>query len=587
MSAPSAGSMPGLAACDSGDLAREVHDLARRVAAIEQRLAPNGAQTAAIPATPATAAPSAAPQLRVTANVFPLIGKALLGIAGAYVLRALTELGVLSPAAGVTAGLIYALACLWVAARLTVSGTVASTVAALTSVAIMAPLLWEAVTRLNAISAWAASAVLAGFTLIGFALSWSRRLTVVPAIASAGAALVAMALLLATHDLLPFALALLVIAAAEEFEACRGRQMGSRWAAALLADLAVLLLSWVLTRPEGLPEGYVAAPAAAAIAAQISLIAIYGVSAAIRTLVQLRTFSGMETAQTGAALAIGIGGIARMGAGHSTGMLLLGLSALAAGVGSYVVSFVIAAPRSNWNFRAWATFGLFLVLYGTWLPFAGAALWILWCACAAACCWTARIARKPTLGLHGALCLLLATTVSGAAAEASSQLFGAAGARFQWLVAAVVLASALLSWIAIDGSPAGETAHWRRQFSFFAVSAVISFLIAGVAVRSLAGILKAWHEAYRVPADTLATVVLTVICVALAGAAVRSGRRELAWVVYAGMIMTAWKLASCDFPREHNLTLVVSLLFYGCALMVIPPILQRRRAASSTATAAG
>ena len=41
----------------------------------------------------------------------------LVAIAGAYVLRALTEWGVLPAAAGVAIGLLYAVIWLWVAAR--------------------------------------------------------------------------------------------------------------------------------------------------------------------------------------------------------------------------------------------------------------------------------------------------------------------------------------------------------------------------------------------------------------------------------------------------------------------------------------
>ena len=77
------------------------------------------------------------------------------------------------------------------------------------------------------------------------------------------------------------------------------------------------------------------------------------------------------------------------------------------------------------------------------------------------------------------------------------------------------------------------------------------------------------------------------ICV-LAWAGVQWQRKELVWVVYGIMIVAAWKLATRDFPQEHNLSLVISLLCYGGALMILPRIVQRRPRAnqSRSATAA-
>src|ERR1039458_2283006 len=124
MSAPSAKSGPAFSGSpqESGDLSElilQVQDLRQRVLNLEARLA----STAAAPDVPAAApevsvlAPSLPAWFGLPPNTVPVLGRMLVAIAGAYVLRALTDWGVLPAAAGVAIGLIYGLIWLWVAAR--------------------------------------------------------------------------------------------------------------------------------------------------------------------------------------------------------------------------------------------------------------------------------------------------------------------------------------------------------------------------------------------------------------------------------------------------------------------------------------
>ena len=87
------------------------------------------------------------------------------------------------------------------------------------------------------------------------------------------------------------------------------------------------------------------------------------------------------------------------------------------------------------------------------------------------------------------------------------------------------------------------------------------------------GVARGW--AGRIPVDTLATVVLTTFSVALAWASTHWSKRELAWLVYGFMGLGAWKLAIRDFANERSLALVISLLFYGGALILLPRMLRK------------
>ena len=98
---------------DMEALERDLRDLAQRVSQIERQL---GADAPAPAAAVATDQPAAA-ALPETAALLPALGRALLGLAGAYLLRAFTESSVLPAAAGVTLGIVYALAWLVWAAR--------------------------------------------------------------------------------------------------------------------------------------------------------------------------------------------------------------------------------------------------------------------------------------------------------------------------------------------------------------------------------------------------------------------------------------------------------------------------------------
>lgn len=184
---------------------------------------------------------------------------------------------------------------------------------------------------------------------------------------------------------------------------------------------------------------------------------------------------------------------------------------------------------------------------------------------------------RPTLGLHGAVYLLLAAAFSGAIGQPLSQMFGAGSAPLQWLVSAGVPAAALISWIAVSRTHPGDGAHWRNPASSLALAAAIAWILAGAAAHLL---VEAWRSiagagAGNIPSDTLATVVLTGLAISVGLAEARWHRREFVWLVYGLMALGAWKLVTRDLMNERNLTLVVSLLCYGGALMLLPGILRR------------
>jgi hypothetical protein len=203
-----------------------------------------------------------------------------------------------------------------------------------------------------------------------------------------------------------------------------------------------------------------------------------------------------------------------------------------------------------------------------------------------ACCWTARAWRLPTLGLHGAVFLSVGSAAAGGTGLSLIVLFGMGTGLVPWLASIAVLLTAAVCWVAIAGISADGAGKWRSQISSLAITAHIVWIVAGVAVYTLLVMWRAIAGASgvnSVPADTLGTVVITALSLVLSWAGTRWGRRELVWLLCGLMLLGAWTLAIRDFPNEHNIALVVSLLCYGGALILLPRMLRRGKQQSSEA----
>jgi hypothetical protein len=546
-------------------LEAEVRDLAARVAYLEHALG-IAAQIKDSPA-PVRAATVRERSLETTA-LLPVLGRALLGLAGAYLLRAVTESGNLAPKVGVAVGLLYAILWLVWAARTPASRRLEAALHSLTSVLVLAPLLWEAATRFHAVSTWAAGAILLFFTVFGLAISWQKDLLIVATIATLAGLGTAAALLLATHDVLPFTFVFLAIAAAVEASACLDHWLSERWLAATAADLSVLLATWLVTNPRGLPPAYAPIPHVWLMAAQVALLAIYLSSTIIRTLLRGVTFTNFETAQCALAFLISVWG----GLGPAMAMVTLGC-----GAACYVVSFVMLdRPGSRGrNFYTYSTFGILLVIAGSRILLAGSVADAVWSLLAVACVWAGASFGRQTLQVHGGVYLLLALVTSGALAQAAVFLVGTAswpGANDAALVGGIA-AAGVCYWLVGQASRPVSGPVTR-----FCAAATLACLLAGIA----AGLLTAaYHEAFGQSASqaycgTLRTTVVAVSALLLAWAGSRWDNLELSRLIYPAMALGAYRLLTDDLHQDRKAALFLSLLVYGSALIALPRLKKSR-----------
>ena len=552
------------------ELSRQICELEQRVSSLERRIAASTHESAATLETLAATPEIELPGFEWTASVVALAGKALLGIAGAYLLRALTEVGVLPRTVGVQAGLAYSVVWLYLAARATEQRKAATAFNALTSVLILGPLLWEANIRFQVISTWSEAAVLVAFSATALVLAWRTRNLIPPRIAIIACALFAATMLVATHDLLPFTLALLAIAAIVELAACCDRDLNERWFVAGLACLSVLLLNFIVTRPGGIPEGYAPIPLRSALIIQGLLIAIYTASTLVRTFLQHRPFTIFETLLAIAVFLIGVGGALQVSRQDLTALMVVALFALMAGAACYAISFGVLAREGdrNRNFYIYATFAMLLVIAGSRVMLSGSALPGVYLVLALASCWAGLLAEQHILQLHGGIYLLLMMS-SGLGAQSLGQFFGAAAESYPFTTAALAIAVTLLSYVALVRSKISRWDHW---FAALVITASLLCMTAGLAVRTL---ILVWPTK-PAPVATLGTGVLTLLAAVLAWIGQRQSRSELIWLMCAFMAVAAYKLLSQDFRQERTLPLVVSLLLYGGTLMLLPRILRKK-----------
>ena len=543
-------------------------ELDRRIARLE-RLAGLDAQGTQAPVHALPPIPAPMASVNPTA-LLPVLGRALLGLAGAYLLRALTESDTMPPLAGVVAGILYAIFWLVWAARTAPANRLETALHSLTSVLVLCPLLWEATLHFHAISTWTAAAVLLFFAVFGLAVSWRKNLKTVATIVTLAGLATAAGLLVATRDVVPFTLVLLGIAAAVETSACLDHWLSERWLAALAADLAVLLATWLVTREHGLPEGYAAISYGWLLGTQVALLGTYLASTIVRTLLLRCNFTWFETAQCAAAFLIAVGGGLRLSnEAHS-----IAVFALACAAACYVVSFALLDRGGSHgrNFYTYSTFGILLVLAGSRILLEGVTASMVWSALALGCIWAGTIFGRLTLQVHGGIYLLLALAGTGALKQATAMVLGSAhwSSESPAAIGAGLVTAALCYLLAARDRGAGGSAG--IQIFRLAVAGTFVWLLAAAASGALTA---GYHATFGLLAShpycaTLRTSVLAAIALLLAWAGARWQRVEMSRLIYPAMILGAYRLVMVDLGQDNKPALFLSLLAYGGALMALP-----------------
>jgi hypothetical protein len=549
-------------------LALELEEVRRRIGALAaDRAAAPGPQPAA-PSHPPEPAGSAAPAAPRGGELLPVLGRAFLVLGGAFLVRAFTEAGALSPAVGVACGLAYALGFVAWGQHAARHGRPRQGLAdGIAAALVVFPLLWEAVRRFGVLDgegsalalAVAAHALLAAAVVAGLpALAW---------VAAVGAVATAFALFTATHALVPLTLAVLLLAFTTRALARARAWAGLGWPA--LGGAALLVVSGVAVaaNARGIPAVFGPLRPAHVMALALALpVAVMCASAVPRRDRGQMPVSGVVQV----AVAVSVGYAAALRVASAAGLAQEPLAAFGlAGAAAALAWGESRRARQPVHADASALVALAVGLYATTLLLGPTGRVIAWSLAGAALCATL---RSTVMGWTGAVLLAAAGAQAGVPAALARGLAGrvpveGAGAL---ALAAVVLVAALCARAAL--APGGEEAALLRD-------ALAILALAPLALLALSAATAVTEDVAR--RTTAATAVLAATAFALA-ALERAGRPfGPRWIAYAALVLGGLKLVVSDLPRGTPATLFVAFALYGAALIVTSRLMRRPAARPS------
>jgi hypothetical protein len=547
-------------------LSERITELERRISVLEHpsELSSPWAKAAVPPLEPYPTLNGSAAELQGQPSILAVLGTAVLGIAGAYVLRAVAESRVLGSWIPVTVALLYAAAWLIWAAQPRVANGIARNCYAITSALILAPLLWETTVRFQMFAPPVVAGMLVVFAALATALAWRTKHSAIAWTGVLTAVITGLILIVATRALLPFSVSLLAMAPLIELTGIRGRWAGLRPIVAAAVDFAVLLVVLILGDTAAIPSDYHAVRPASIVAVVGVLFAIYVGSVSIRSLIFRLKIGIFEMSQVAATVLLASWAVLRVTNG--AGRTALGAAFLVAGAAGYLVSFgVLAQHRERPNFYFYSTCGVVFVIIASFLALPSAPLVISLSSAALVATALGVYSRSPALDLHGVAYLAGAVTASGLLDYAGRALAGDYPGFPRLLP--ILAALAALACAATISRCRGEHLGGRTLRLLPAILAV--YAIAALAVAALVWLVAHGSVPTRPQLAVIRTMVTSAAALVLVLIGARWHRRELVWIAYAAVVFGSLKLAFEDLRFGTSQSLAVSLLFYGAVLILI------------------
>ncbi len=291
-----------------------LEELERKVYALEHPWEKTAAAIAEAPAAVAAHAQAAEEQGAALGGFsFPVLGKAMLGIAGAYLLRALEESGLVSRTAVAVMAIVYSLLWLAGAARSSSARWFNRIAYSCTSALVLAPMLWEVTLRFHALPAAASAAALGIFVCAATALAWRRNYGSIVWVANLGAVAVALPLSVASHQIPAFLSVLLLMVLLAEIAEAREGHASALPMAALAAAAGIWGEIFIYSGPPDTHAEYPALNAFQLIAPGIALFLIIGAGTIYKTAIKGKRITVFETILTMIAFLLAAAGILDFG----------------------------------------------------------------------------------------------------------------------------------------------------------------------------------------------------------------------------------------------------------------------------------
>ncbi len=557
-------------------LAARVTELERRLTALElgnsALIQESISSTIAAGATDASATVLKAPQ---TVSPVAIVGRSLLGLAGAYLLRATFESGVAPRPAIVGLALLFAWGWLFLSARAAKRSATAGALYGITSALIIFPMLWENTVRFKFLPAMVTAAVLVAWFFSALLLVRKPAPAITLWVAALSVPASALALFVAMRDPFPFTMALIVSAALTEYVACRDWWPHLRIAMEAPLDLVLCVLALLATRPGGFPEEYKAVTIPGLLVLFTVPLLISVSTIAYRTILLHKQSGAWDMVQACVTFALALWAVFQFAG--STGISIFGSFGFLAAAICYLEAFLNTRIRSdprNFSFyNVWAG-ALFLISSYLVMPLSVATP----CLTLSIIVASALALRTGCLafGLHGIVWLVAVESSSGLLAYAA-RLFAGSYPGFApplaWMVAiSGVICALIFLHPALD----------RRGIALLRFFSVANAALL-VGAFGIAGAVMAARDGNSPSAPRLAvirTVVICVVTLALALVGSRRNRRELIWVAYLTIGLGTLKLLLEDLRRGSSISFALSLLAFGVLLAIIPRLMRKSELAA-------
>lgn len=550
--------------------------LERRVAALEGRAADQGSVAPEVESEVTAPVAAATPGRLDLGTALTLMGRTLVVLAGAYLLRALTDSGTLTPASGVVTGIAYALTWIVMADRAGARGRRASAAFhGLAFVLIGFPLLLEATTRFSFLSHEISAAALVGFGAVALGVAWRQRLPGLAWVTTLGALLTTIVLMILTGHVGPYAVYLVLLGVATLWIGYVLDWLTLRWPVALVTDLVVFVLTLRGISPRSLDSP------AMALFVQVLLLTLYLGSFAARTLFRNRDIIPFEIAQSVAALIVGLGGAAFVTRWTGVGAVPLGLVAFILGLSGYgvAIAFVERRQRNRRNFHFYAAVAFLFTMTGSGLMSSGEGTGLAWAGLTLAAAVASLRLQSLTLRSHAAAYAVGAAVASGLLAHVAHGL--GLPLPLPWPPVSIAMLAVLTTvlactWLLVTTGPG----PYPRGYSRIPGLLLLILSVGGVLGVALAWLAPALAGPSEAPAAaglvaTLRTALLVVATLALAFAARSPSGVEAGWLVYPLLVVTGVKFLFEDFRLSRPATLFVAFALYGVALILAPRLRRR------------
>jgi len=559
------------------ELVQRLESLETRLGAIERYLGIE--RQAAVPeTTPVAPARTAKPAATAVTDTLPLLGRTLLVLGGAFVLRAVTEAELIHPATGAALGIVYAVVWLALADRAAARDSRRSAIWHGIAAGVIAyPLLWEATVEFGFLDPLSACVALTAISAIGLGVAWRHDLRALGWIVTVAAIGAAFGLAVATKLLVLFAAFLLLLGIATLALGYARGWHGPGWLAALAVNgMAGLITAVALQVDPEQAAGMFGTPAALSL--QLALAVAYLGCLGAHTLTSHTRLGTAEMIQGVGAIAVGLGGAIALVARSGSGGLALGLATgLLAAVG-YAVSFVLVDRRDErTSFIFYSTLALVFAMIGGGELMGRDAFAVALAVAAVLMAWAGAWGERATLSLHGAVYALAGAIVSGLIVGSGRTLLLLGGVERDWLSWPAVAAWAgSVAYCAFPVAMHGRT--WGRLSTLPKFLVLLVAVLSSTAALVLAGTALLPAAAAGSPGAGAVAVVRTAVLALAAVALAWLGRLprlpQAAWLVYPVLVAGGLKLLLEDLRVERPAALVVSFAVYGAALILSPRLLR-------------